>query len=106
MYKKTTKRHYHDNIEYRDILTCDNCHQLFIISPIHSHYIRHLPEVLDTLVHGLEGIASVGSQQLWVNVDEGDILGDVKANKRQNPLFCQRGKDPGQNLSMPLSDQR
>ena len=33
------------------------------------------------------------------------ILGDVKANKRQNSLFCQRGKDIGQNLSMPLSDQ-
>ena len=78
--KKTTKRHYRDNIEYRDILTHDNnchnieyrdilthdnnCHQLFLISPIHSHYIHHLPEVLDTLVHGLEGIANVGSQQL------------------------------------------
>jgi len=32
-----------------------------------------LPEVLDTLVHGLEGIANVGSQQLWVNVDEGVV---------------------------------
>ena len=32
-------------------------------------------------------------------------MGDVKANKRQNPLFSQRGKDPGQNLSMQLSDQ-
>ena len=33
------------------------------------------------------------------------MLVDVKANKRQNSLFCQKGKDPGQNLSMPLSDQ-
>ena len=33
------------------------------------------------------------------------ILGDVKANKRQNPLFCQKGKDIGQKMSMPLSDQ-
>jgi len=32
-------------------------------------------------------------------------LGDVKANKRQNSLFCQRGKDPGQNSSTHLSDQ-
>jgi len=31
--KKTTKRHYHDNIEYRDILTHDNRHQLVLISP-------------------------------------------------------------------------
>ena len=29
--------------------------------------------MLDTLVHGLEGTANVGSQQLWVNVDEGVI---------------------------------
>ena len=34
--KKTTKMHYHDNIEYRDILTHDNRHQLFLISPIPS----------------------------------------------------------------------
>ena len=68
--KKTTKRHYRDNIEYHDILTHDDRHQLFLISPIHSHYIHHLPEVLDTIVHGLEGIANVGSQQLWVTVDE------------------------------------
>ena len=34
VYKKPTKRHYRDNIEYRDILTCDNRHQLFLISPI------------------------------------------------------------------------
>ena len=33
------------------------------------------------------------------------ILGDVKAHIRQNSLFCQRGKDLGKNLSMPLSDQ-
>ena len=26
--------HYHDNIEYRDILTYDDRHQLFLISPI------------------------------------------------------------------------
>ena len=26
-----------------------------------------------TLAHGLEGIADVGSQQLWVDVDEGVI---------------------------------
>jgi len=32
--KKTTKRHYRDNIEYRDILTRDNRHQLFLIPPI------------------------------------------------------------------------
>ena len=32
-------------------------------------------------------------------------MGDVKANIRQNPLFCQKGKDPGENSSMPLSDQ-
>ena len=32
--KKTTKRHYRDNIEYRDILTHDNRHQLFLILPI------------------------------------------------------------------------
>ena len=32
-------------------------------------------------------------------------MGDVKANIRQNPLFCQKGKDPGQNSSTPLSDQ-
>ena len=32
-------------------------------------------------------------------------MGDDKAHKRQNSLFCQKGKDPGQNLSMPLSDQ-
>jgi len=31
-------------------------------------------------------------------------MGDVKVNKRQNPLFYQKGKDPGQNLSTPLSD--
>ena len=24
---------------------------------------------------------------------------------RQNPLFCQKGKDPGQDSSTPLSDQ-
>jgi len=35
--KKTTKRHYRDNIEYRDILTHDNRHQLFLISPVPSH---------------------------------------------------------------------
>jgi len=34
VYKKLTKRHYHDNIEYRDIITHDNRHQLFLISPI------------------------------------------------------------------------
>jgi len=29
----------------------------------------------------------------------------LKANNiRQNSLFCQRGKDPGQNLSTPLSE--
>jgi len=36
------------------------------------------------------------------------MLGNVKANKRQNPLlilFFQKGKDPGQNLSTSLSDQ-
>jgi len=32
--KKPTKRHYCDNIEYCDILTHDNRHQLFLISPI------------------------------------------------------------------------
>ena len=32
-------------------------------------------------------------------------MGDVKANRRQNRLFCQKGKDPGQNLSTLLSDQ-
>ena len=32
--KKTTKRHYHDNIKYRDILTHDNRCQLFLILPI------------------------------------------------------------------------
>jgi len=32
--KKTTKRHYHDNIKHCDILTRDNRHQLFLISPI------------------------------------------------------------------------
>ena len=31
VYKKTSKRHYRDNIEYRDILTHDNRHQLFPI---------------------------------------------------------------------------
>jgi len=36
VYKKPTKRHYCDNIEYRDILTHDNRHQLFLISPIPS----------------------------------------------------------------------
>ena len=35
----------------------------------------------------------------------GLLYGDVKANKRQNSLFCQSGKDPGQNSSTPLSDQ-
>ena len=34
VYKKPTKRHYRDNIEYHDILTHDDCHQLFLISPI------------------------------------------------------------------------
>jgi len=34
VYKKLTKRHDHDNIEYCDILTHDNHHQLFLISPI------------------------------------------------------------------------
>ena len=32
--QKPTKRHYRDNIEYRDILTHDNPHELFLISPI------------------------------------------------------------------------
>jgi len=32
--QKSTKRHYRDNIEYRDILTHDTRHQLFLISPI------------------------------------------------------------------------
>ena len=36
-YTKTTKRHYHDNIKYCDILTHDNRHQLFLISLEHSH---------------------------------------------------------------------
>ena len=27
-------QHYRDNIEYRDILTHDDCHQLFLILPI------------------------------------------------------------------------
>jgi len=36
--KKTTKRHYRDNIEYCDILTHDNRHQLFLISSIPSVY--------------------------------------------------------------------
>jgi len=31
-------------------------------------------------------------------------LGDVKANKRQNSLFCQKGKDPGQNLHFIWTD--
>ena len=35
--QKTTKRHYRNNIEYRDILTHDNRHQLFLISPSPSH---------------------------------------------------------------------
>ena len=34
VYKKPTKRHYRDDIEYRDILIHDNRHQLFLISPI------------------------------------------------------------------------
>ena len=35
--------HYHDNIEYRDILTHNNyCHQLFLISPIPSCAETHL----------------------------------------------------------------
>ena len=29
--------------------------------------------MLDTLVHGLEGIANIGSQQLWVNADKGVV---------------------------------
>jgi len=33
------------------------------------------------------------------------ILGDVEAKERQNSLFCQRGKDIGQNLSVSLSDR-
>ena len=32
--QKPTKRHYRDNIEYRDILTRDNNRQFFLISPI------------------------------------------------------------------------
>jgi len=32
--QKPTKRQYCDNIEYRDILTHVNRHQLFLISPI------------------------------------------------------------------------
>jgi len=38
VYKKPTKRQYRVNIEYCDILTHDDHHQLFLISPIH---IRH-----------------------------------------------------------------
>jgi len=39
VYKKTTKRHYRDNIEYRNILTHDNRHQSFQTLPIPSpHY--------------------------------------------------------------------
>ena len=33
-YTKNNQKHYRDNIEYRDILTHDNRHQLFLISPI------------------------------------------------------------------------
>jgi len=32
---------------------------------LNTQHIRHLPEVLDSLVQGLEGIADVGSQQFW-----------------------------------------
>ena len=38
-HEQTTKRHYRDNIEYRDVLTHDNRHQLFLISPIPSHEV-------------------------------------------------------------------
>jgi len=40
VYKKPTKRYYRDNIKHRDILTHDNRHQLFLISPIPTAYQR------------------------------------------------------------------
>jgi len=43
-YTILTKRHYRDNMEYRDILTHDNRHQLFLISPI-PIWKAILPEV-------------------------------------------------------------
>jgi len=43
--KNPTKRHYRDNIEYCDILTHDNHHQLFLVSPnptqVYAKY--HIP---------------------------------------------------------------
>jgi len=48
--KKPTKKHYCDNIEYRDILTHDNRHQLFLISPIPSRVLGGM------LVNGLKSM--------------------------------------------------
>jgi len=50
MQKKTAQRNYRYNIEYRDILTHDNRHQLFLISPILnpsyvSWYSRHISNI-------------------------------------------------------------
>ena len=36
----------------------------------HGQAARNVVEVLHTLVHGLEGIADIGSQQLGVNADQ------------------------------------
>jgi len=47
--QKPTKRHYRDNTEYRDILTHDNRHQLFLISPIPTHSIIAVRPIL--LIH-------------------------------------------------------
>jgi len=35
--------------------------------------------MFDTLTNGLEGITNIGSQQLWVNIDEGVV----------HPVSCQ-----------------
>ena len=42
--RKTTKRHHCDNIEYHDILTHDNRHQLFLISPIPTYKYTSAPQ--------------------------------------------------------------
>jgi len=34
--------HYRDNIEYRDILTHNNRHQLFLISPIPNRHLQYV----------------------------------------------------------------
>jgi len=48
--KKTTKRHCRGNIKYHDILTHDNRHQLFLISPIPTP-IQVMIDLLYTSLH-------------------------------------------------------